>query len=204
MTPSVRVSASRRSVCKVGSEVRHVVQHSTSDLDPGSNGGAMESIVENRKVVEEFVSAARRVAEGAWSTGPAPGRWSPAQVAEHIAISYEMGGSIFDGDWAGPRVPGFLRPLVRGIFLRPVLRRGAFPRKAKAPKPFQPTASPAPRALLLDRLSASATAFERGAASFAASGRSVIDHPIFGRLPLADYVRLQVIHTRHHLPQLGV
>ena len=33
--------------------------------------------------------------------------------------------------------------------------------------------------------------------------RTLLDHPIFGRLPLAELLRFLLIHTQHHQPQLS-
>jgi hypothetical protein len=45
-------------------------------------------------------------------------------------------------------------------------------------------------------------AFETEFAAAARNGQTTIDHPFFGRVPLAEYVRLQGIHTEHHRQQL--
>ena len=55
------------------------------------------------------------------------------------------------------------------------------------------------RNITLSELQAAADAFERDAS---AAQAAAIDHPVFGRLPLADVVRLQEIHTQHHRGQL--
>jgi hypothetical protein len=33
--------------------------------------------------------------------------------------------------------------------------------------------------------------------------RVTVDHPVFGRLPLADLLHFLLIHTNHHRPQLS-
>ena len=43
----------------------------------------------HRESVERFVSEAERVAALRWSAEPAPGKWPPAQIAEHLSLTYE-------------------------------------------------------------------------------------------------------------------
>lgn len=159
-------------------------------------GAALEA---HHEAVRAFLTAARAVAPAEWDRPRAEGKWSAAQVAEHIALAYESGCDALEGRSTGPVPPRLLRPVLRTLFLRPVLMLGRFPMRSKSPPVLQPTASPADASSLLHRLEAAATAFEDGAA---ASPSDRIDHPAFGRLALVDFIRLQEIHTTHHRSQL--
>ena len=162
------------------------------------------TIVDNREAVDAFITAARAVAPSAWTAPRAPGKWSPGQVTEHVAITYEISRAILNGKFSGRSAPRPLRPLIRVLFLKPALKTGRFKKGAKAPAPFQPTASPAGISDLAARLRGAAAAFEADVETAAQQGRTTLDHPFFGRIALADYARLQAIHTRHHSQQLGV
>lgn len=153
----------------------------------------------HHQAIDAFLMAARAIPAARWDQPRAAGKWSPGQVAEHLALAYELNRGVLDGTAPGAAAPRILRPLIRRFLLNPVLRRGRFIPGSKSPKVFQPSASPAPPAALLDRLQAAANAFERDAA---AARAATIDHPFFGRLPLVDFVRLQEIHTQHHRGQM--
>ncbi len=155
----------------------------------------------HREAVDAFLRAARSVPEDDWTRPRAPGKWSPGQVAEHLALAYEVNRRVFHGTAPAARVPRFARPLIRTLLLNPVLRRGRFIPGSKSPKVFRPGASPDPPGPLLGRLEAAARAFDADAAD---AGQVSLDHPVFGRLPVADFVRLQEIHTRHHCAQIPV
>jgi DinB family protein len=155
----------------------------------------------HHQAVDAFLTAARTVQATQWDRPRAPGKWSPAQVAEHLALAYEVNRGVLHGSAPGPAAPRFLRPLIRKFGLNPLLRRGSFTPGSKSPKVFRPSASPAGQAELLARLQAAANAFELDAAAATGPG-ATIDHPFFGRLPLLDFVRLQEIHARHHLAQV--
>lgn len=152
-----------------------------------------------RQAADAFLATARAVPAERWSEPRAPGKWSPGQVVEHVALAYEQNRRVVNGTGGPMTAPRWLRPLV-GRFLRAtVLRPGRFRPGSKSPKAFRPSEVPAPPAKLLGRLAAAVKAFETDAVAL---GSSTIDHPFFGRLPLDDFVRLQEIHTRHHRGQL--
>jgi hypothetical protein len=154
----------------------------------------------HREAVNAFLAAAGTVPSAQWAKPRAPGKWSPGQVTEHVALAYEVNRGVLHGTARTAAAPRLLRPLIRRFLLNPVLRRGGFFPGSKSPKVFRPGASPAPPDELLARLQAATTSFEKDATAAAAP---TIDHPFFGRLPLVDFVRLQEIHTRHHHRQVA-
>ena len=161
------------------------------------------TLTENRAAVASFIAAARALPAGAWTQARAPGKWSPAQIAEHVAMAYEISRTGLQGKFPGASAPRLLRPIIRALFLNPVLKKGRFGAGAKAPGPFRPSASPAPAATLLPRVQSAADGFEAALAAELAQGHATVDHPFFGRVALGDYLRLQVIHTDHHRRQLS-
>jgi hypothetical protein len=150
--------------------------------------------------VDAFLAAAASVPAERWSQPRGPGKWSPGQVAEHVALAYEVNREVLHGTAPGGAAPRLLRPLFRKLLLAPVLRRRRFFPGSKSPKIFQPNPTPATPAAALGRLRTAAEAFERDAAGV---GPATIDHPFFGRLPVTDLVLLQEIHTHHHRGQLS-
>lgn len=159
------------------------------------------ALADNRAAVEEFIAAARGLDAARWDAPLAPGKWSPAQIAEHLAIVYEYNRKVVTGT-AGKGAPKFLRPLAKWFVVTKTLRAGGFTRKGKAPGIFQPTAAPAAAAPVLARLAAAVTGFENDIRSGHPEARHNVAHPFFGTLPTVDYLRLQAIHARHHRSQL--
>jgi hypothetical protein len=164
-------------------------------------GDLQTALEAHHRAVDDFIAAARAVPSDRWGQPRAPGKWSPAQVAEHLTLACEVSRRVLHGTAPGAAVPRLLRPLIRRFLLGPVLRRGSFIPGSRSPKVFRPSSSPAPAAELLARLQAAANAFELDAA---ASGGPTVEHPVFGRLPLVDFLRLQEIHARHHRGQVLV
>jgi hypothetical protein len=150
--------------------------------------------------VDDFLRVAYAVPTARWGEPRAPGKWSPRQIVEHLALDYEISAGVLRGGRSAVSAPWLLRPLVRWFLLRPILRRGRFPQGRRAPKALRPTSIPADPDQLLGRLATAIATFE---ANIAALRRRTVDHRGFGRIRLADFVRLQELHTRHHRAQLG-
>lgn len=164
-------------------------------------------LADNRAAVEAFVAAARAVDASRWQAAAAEGKWSPAQIAEHLAIVYEYNRTIALGTASSP-IPWLLRPLVqplaRRIIVTNTLQAGRFTRKGRAPGIFQPSATPPAPDAVLARLDAAVRGFEGDLRSRHPEARRTIAHPIFGTIPTADWIHLQAIHARHHRAQLPV
>ena len=152
--------------------------------------------------MEHFLDVARSVPADAWTRPRAPGKWSPAQVAEHVAVTMDQAVLVMEGRGATMHVPRFLRPLVRRLAFQPVLRSGCFPRGGKSPRGFEPSAGGVAQADAPRRLAASLEVFERTVAHHARDHSAAFEHPVFGRLSYADYVRFNALHAAHHERQL--
>jgi hypothetical protein len=159
------------------------------------------ALADNRAAIEEFVAAARGIDAAKWGAPLAEGKWSPAQIAEHLAITYEYNRKVVSGT-AGKGAPKFLQPLAKWFIVTKTLKAGRFTRKGRAPKIFQPTTTPPAAAAVLTRLTAALAGFENDIRSRHPEARHHVAHPFFGTLPTVDYLRLQAIHTRHHRSQL--
>jgi hypothetical protein len=159
-----------------------------------------DALTTTRAAVDDFLSTAEQAGR-TWNVPTAPGKWSPSQVAEHVARALEESANVVAGAPSKfPTFPAFLRPLVRAAFYNRVLKRGVFPR-AKTNKPFDPTTGPSTPAAARARLEAALHRFEEASRGQAARGPSVASG-IFGTVTLASYVRFQELHVRHHAQQL--
>src|SRR3954447_7125764 len=97
------------------------------DTDEGEAMSYLDAaIADNHQAVDEFTAAARAIDATRWTLPRAAGKWSPAQVVEHIALTYEYSRAVLNHTAPGPSAPRLLRPLVRRFFVNPVLKRGSF------------------------------------------------------------------------------
>jgi hypothetical protein len=160
------------------------------------------SIADNRAAVNEFVATATSLDGPRWTMPRAPGAWTPAQIVEHVTITYEYSRDVTLGKPQSRSLPGFLRPLLRRFVVDSALKAGKFTRKAKAPGMLKPTAAAPSRAEAVQRLEAAVASFEAAIRSGHPQARHFVVHPFFGRVATTDYLRFQALHTRHHRAQL--
>ena len=154
---------------------------------------------ENRIAVADLIAVAERSA-GHWTAPRAPGKWSPAQVTEHVARALDESAKLVAGEPNKfPRLPFFLRPLLRAFLFNRSLRLGGFP-KARTSRPFDPASGPSDPAAARDRLQAAAAGFDQACRSRV--GEGPVRSATFGDVGLVDYVKFQEIHVRHHTKQI--
>jgi uncharacterized damage-inducible protein DinB len=51
----------------------------------------------HRQAVQALLAAAREVPEARWTRPRAEGKWSPGQIAEHLALAYESAREVLHG-----------------------------------------------------------------------------------------------------------
>jgi hypothetical protein len=160
------------------------------------------AMADTRAAIDEFVEAAEAVEPTRWAAPRAEGAWSPGQIAEHLALTFEYNRRVVLGTAEGLPFPlGLLfRPLLRRMVIDNTIKAGRFTRKGRAPAPFRPGPSPPPLAAAVQRLRSAVAAFEADVRSRPRSG--TIDHPVFGTIDAVDWMKVQAIHVRHHRVQL--
>ncbi len=132
-----------------------------------------------------------------------PGKWTPAQIVEHLALGLEWTATGFEQRRA--RDPMVRRPLTmrQRVTKFLIMQLGWFPVPVKAPK----DAVPAPQ---VDRAAAEAH-FRRGVERnlelarllLPARGRDLfVKHPRMGDLTLSEWMDFHVRHARHHVRQI--
>lgn len=140
--------------------------------------------------------------DAAWYRAP-QGKWNPAQIVEHLAISLTWSGAKFDERRAHDpmtRRPRRLFERLGGAF---VMGLGWYPQGFKAPE----GTVPAPN---VTREAAEAK-FRAGLAKWAQLPPLLLParrydlfvrHPRFGDLTLEEWMRFHVVHCRHHAKQI--
>jgi hypothetical protein len=163
----------------------------------------VRATADHRAAVESVADALRRIDPSAWRVPARPGKWTPAEIAHHLALAYEPPLSELSG---GPgytlRIPWWKRCLLRWKFLPGIVRRGEFPWGAPAPRELRPRDDATGQGEAVGRLREAAALFERRLAEAGAERRVRLKHAYFGRLSPSQTLKLLAAHAYHHEKQL--
>src|SRR5688572_31383601 len=91
-----------------------------------------------------LIESAKLVRADVWLAPHAPGKWSPAEIVEHLNATYDVLTRELEGG-TGMKVltKPWQRLLLRWTIYRKILRKGLFPKGARAPREIRP-ATPNP------------------------------------------------------------
>jgi hypothetical protein len=155
--------------------------------------------------VEEVVRAASAIPAEAWLVPREEGKWSPAEMVEHLTLASDVLLRELEGG-AGMRVrtSWWQRVLLRATMVPRLLAGKPFPSGARAPRETRPELRSEDQASAIARFRERSGALEAAAAECMTSGRRVhLTHAYFGRAPVDKALLLSARHIEHHLRQLG-
>lgn len=152
--------------------------------------------------------ASRRVVEAVgamtpeiWEHPIAPGKWPPERIVAHLSAVYRV---VLDELAGGPGMAVRTKPvrrfLLRRFLVPKLLRGGAFPRAAPAPRETRPEEPHRERAEALRTFGELAARFEVAAQN--APAKAHVTHAYFGAAPVPEGILLVSRHLEHHAAQL--
>ena len=163
----------------------------------------LQAEADHRAAVEAVADALRRVEPSAWRVPGRPGKWTPAEIAHHLALAYEPPMSeLSGGSGYALRIPLWKRRLLRWRFLGGIVRRAEFPWGAPAPREIRPRPDTLEQGQAVGRLREAAALFERRLSEAHARRRVRLKHAYFGRLTPRQTLKLLAAHAYHHEKQL--
>lgn len=133
----------------------------------------------------------------------APGKWSSAQVLEHLAKAYGSTAYILDKCVREHRTVATPPSPRQRFFTWVIVGVGYFPQGRPAPAVTVPEGLEPLEALEAARTSLAAldAAAARGVEVFGLATR-VANHPILGGFTIPQWRRFHRVHTRHHMKQI--
>ncbi len=159
------------------------------------------ALQQNKAAAEDLCAAADAASE-VWEVPRAPGKWSPAQVVEHVARALEQSTHELRGEPSlFPTFPGLVKPVMRVLFFDWIIRRGSFPRGTRTNKAMDPERGAPTPAEARARIHEALHDLEQ-AVKTRPAGLGPVDTGAFGTVALPDYLMFQAIHTRHHTRQV--
>lgn len=165
---------------------------------------ATRSAADHQAAVQEFLATARAVPERNWERPIASGKWSPAQIAEHLRLTYVIAqNELAGGSGMKVRTSWWLRAFLRWRLLPRILKTGQLPEGARASRELRPGDGPFDREQLLSALATSARNAEESIVRHWDDRPVHLTHHIFGGLDAATTMRFATVHTRHHARQIA-
>ena len=155
-------------------------------------------------VTADFVSAASKVPPDRWLAPRAEGKWSPAEVVEHVTLAYDtLLRELQGGDGMKIKTKWWQRMFLRFTVVPRLLRGGAFPSGARAPRETRPASANPDQNAAVAVLRERVVRFDALTSEAVASRRRVrLTHAYFGRATVPEAVLLCTRHVQHHLAQL--
>ena len=152
--------------------------------------------------VSDLVATASSVPEARWRAPRAEGKWSPAETVEHLTIAYDvLLRELAGGGGMAIRTTLWQRILLRLTLVPKILRDGAFPKGARAPRETRPQMPEHGQAEAIARFRERATRFSETAAD-PRHARARLTHAYFGRASVTNTILLCARHIEHHRAQL--
>ncbi|MDR3764830.1 MAG: DinB family protein [Acidobacteriota bacterium] len=160
--------------------------------------------IDLEKLRREIQDAAADMSEADWRRAPV-GRWSSAQIVEHLGRTYGTTAKMIELAVASSGAPAPVRPArLKELLVRlVVVELGFFPSGLDAPEVVVPRGEMAPEQALqkalaaLERMSAAIdTAVERWGSG------PIAMHMILGPLNARQWCRFHYIHGHHHVAQI--
>jgi hypothetical protein len=165
------------------------------------------AVVEEHQVaLAAYLDTAARVPDGAWTRPWSAGKWTPAQITEHLTMTYRVFiGEVNGGPAMKLKLTPFRRRMLKLLMLPHMLFHRTFPRGARAPREVRPPDdAPLPaKAEALARMRELGERFEREVVRARAGGWNHVTHPYFGEIDLTRGLRLCAVHIEHHQRQLA-
>jgi hypothetical protein len=140
--------------------------------------------------------------EADWHRAP-PGKWTPAQIAEHLTKGLDRSSRRFEEQRAKPPMRRRPRTWLGFFAYHSVIGLSWFPSGFTAPDGTQPADRPAPAAVQRTFRDAHARFLELQRTLLPARRHDLfVKHPVLGDLTLDEWMRFHTVHCRHHARQI--
>jgi hypothetical protein len=165
-----------------------------------------EVVEEHRTALAAFLDTAETISDAAWREPWAPGKWTRAQVGEHLALSYEAGlRELATGEPMRMKLAGLRLKVARWIILPHILFHRSLPLRARSPREVRPPEQvTARKADLLRRMRELGERYELEMDRARRDGGGSLTHPYFGRLNPVKAMRFVAVHLEHHTRQIAL
>jgi len=162
------------------------------------------ALARHTSAAEGFANTATSVDSSLWSIPLGEGKWTPAQVTEHLNRTYQVViDEVRGGEGIRIRSSWLLRQVLRQTILRSILRKRRLPQGARAPSEVAPKEVNGTQTELLQRFGKLSAEFEEEFLKNSANTDKKLTHHIFGEIDLLRGIDFVAIHIEHHHRQIS-
>ena len=137
-----------------------------------------------------------------WHRAP-PLKWTPAQIADHLAKGLDRSSRRFEEQRSRPPMRRRPRPWFAWFAHQAIIRLGWFPSGFTAPEGTQPGDRPDPATVQRTFREAHARFLELERTLLPTRRHDLfVKHPVIGDLTLEEWLRFHDVHCRHHARQI--
>jgi len=150
-----------------------------------------------------FASTADSIPADVWLAPVAEKKWSPAEIVEHLNCAYDvLMNELEGGKGMAVQTKLWQRILLRLFLVPKLLRGGAFPRNARAPRELRPVNANGDQQTAIAGFRDRAARFE-AAVTKGETQRRGLTHAYFGYASARHGALLATRHIQHHQKQLA-
>ena len=162
-----------------------------------------DAIARHGAAATAFRATASLISPDSWLLPMAEGKWSPAQVSEHLSQTYQIVIRELSGE-KGIRIrsPWLLRQVLRQTVLRSIYRKRKLPRGARAPSEIAPNVVDDNQEEAIEKFIRLARQFEKAARTAETVKGRKLTHHIFGEIDVLPGIDFVAIHIEHHQRQI--
>lgn len=157
-------------------------------------------LADHRASVREFVERASAVPAERWQVPRGEGKWTPAQEARHLVLTYEaLMRDLRREERMRLKGTPLRRMIWKAIGLSWIIWLKRIPRAVRAPRELRPESESAGAAELLPAFLRNTQEFEvMFARQWSEEPDQRLTHPFFGAITLDETIQLLAVHNRHH------
>jgi hypothetical protein len=163
-----------------------------------------EAIAAHRRALDSFVATASGLPAAVWDAPYAEGKWTRAEVAEHVRLVYTKAyAEVTGGQGMRVRTAWPKRTLLRLLVMPWILRNRRMPKGAPAVREIRPADGPYDQAATVAGVRAEGERFLGALDKVDLERFAGVSHPFFGRMEPLQGIQLLTVHTEHHEAQLA-
>lgn len=161
------------------------------------------AVSRHAEAVGRYLASAAAVPEELWRQPVAEGKWTPAEITEHVLLAYRtLVDQVRGGRGLRVQTGWLMRNVLRVAVLAPIMMTRRLPPGARAPRALRPGEAASPRDAALEELRRAAAEFEAELSARRHDEGLRLTHHLFGAVRPLKAIDFVAIHTEHHGRQL--